>query len=71
MIAQYNQRRRLFVAGPNEIGLACGEPKGAFCTFPSIEHTGLTSEQFAWALLVEEALAAVPGNAFGESGQGY
>ncbi len=71
MIAQYNQRRRLFVAGLNEIGLACGEPKGAFYTFPSIEHTGLTSEQFARALLFEEAVAAVPGNAFGESGQGY
>ncbi len=71
MIAQYNQRRRLFVAGLNEIGLACGEPKGAFYTFPSIEHTGLTSEQFAQALLLEEAVAAVPGNAFGESGQGY
>ena len=71
MIAQYDQRRRLFVAGLNEIGLACGEPKGAFYTFPYIEHTGLTSEQFAKALLFEEAVAAVPGNAFGESGQGY
>jgi len=71
MIAQYDQRRRLFAAGLNEIGLACGEPNGAFYTFPSIEHTGLTSEQFARALLLEEAVAAVPGNAFGESGQGY
>ncbi len=71
MIAQYNQRRRLFVAGLNEIGLPCGEPKGAFYTFPSIEHTGLTSEQFAKALLFEEAVAVVPGSAFGESGQGY
>ena len=71
MIAQYDQRRRLFVAGLNEIGLPCGEPKGAFYTFPCIEHTGLTSEQFARALLFEEAVAAVPGTAFGESGQGY
>lgn len=71
MITQYNQRRRLFVTGLNEVGLACGEPKGAFCTFPNIEHTGLISEQFAKALLFEEAVAAVPGKAFGESGQGY
>ena len=52
--------------------MPCGEPKGAFYTFPSIEHTiGLTSVQFARVLLFEEAVAAVPGNAFGESGQGY
>ncbi len=67
----FGQRRRLFTAGLNEIGLARGEPKRAFYTFPSVEHTGLTSEQFAKALLFEEAVAAVPGNAFGESGQGY
>jgi len=71
MIAQYDQRRCLFVVGLNEIGLPCGEPKGAFYTFPSVEHTGLTSEQFARALLFEEAVAAVPGNAFDERGQGY
>jgi len=71
MIAQYDQRRRLFVAGLNKIGLPCGEPKGAFYTFPSIRHTGLTSEQFARALLFEQAVAAVPGSAFGESGEGY
>ena len=71
MIAQYNQRRRLSATGLNKIGLACREPKGAFYTFPPVEHSGLTSEQLAKALLFEEAVAAVPGNAFGESGQGY
>ncbi len=71
MIAQYNQRRRLFVAGLNEMGLACGEPKGAFYAFPSIEHTGLTSQQFARALLFEEGVAAVPGEAFGDCGAGH
>ncbi|MHC3129146.1 MAG: aminotransferase class I/II-fold pyridoxal phosphate-dependent enzyme [Candidatus Bathyarchaeota archaeon] len=71
MIARYNQRRRLFVAGLNEIGLPCGEPKGAFYAFPSIEHTGLTSQQFAKALLFEEGVAAVPGEAFGDCGAGY
>jgi len=59
------------VTGLNEIGLPCGEPKGAFYAFSSIKYIGLTSEQFARALLFEEAVAAVPGNAFGESGQGY
>jgi len=71
MIIQYNHHRRLFVGGLNEIGLPCGEPKGAFYAFPSVEHTGLTSGQFARALLFEEAVAAHPGAAFGESSQGY
>ncbi len=71
MVGEYDQRRRMFVKGLNEIGLPCGEPKGAFYAFPSIEHTGLTSQQFARALLFEEEVAAVPGDAFGESGRGH
>ena len=71
MVAEYDQRRRMFVKGLSEIGLPCAEPKGAFYAFPSIEHTGLTSQQFARALLFEEEVAAVPGDAFGESGRGY
>jgi len=71
MVAEYDQRRRVFVRGLNEIGLCCVEPQGAFYAFPSIEHTGLTSKEFAKALLFEEGVAAVPGDAFGESGRGY
>jgi len=71
MVADYDHRRRLFVRGLNEIGLRCIEPKGAFYAFPSIRHTGLTSEQFASKLLMEERVAVVPGNAFGASGEGY
>ena len=71
MIAAYDQRRRVFVAGLREIGLPCVEPKGAFYAFPSIEHTGLSAQQFARALLFEDGVAAVPGDAFGASGRGY
>ena len=71
MISEYDQRRRVFVQGLNDIGLPCREPKGAFYAFPCIEHTGLTSREFARALLFEEGVAAVPGDAFGESGRGY
>lgn len=44
---------------------------GAFYVFPSIKITGLKSEEFCEKLLDEENLALVPGNAFGEAGEGY
>ncbi|MDI6655525.1 MAG: aminotransferase class I/II-fold pyridoxal phosphate-dependent enzyme [Candidatus Hydrothermarchaeota archaeon] len=71
MVKQYNQRRRLVVKRLNEIGLTCFEPRGAFYTFPSIKKTGLSSEKFAEHLLKEEKVAVVPGNVFGESGEGF
>lgn len=71
MVAQYAERRRLFVKGLNEIGLETLMPEGAFYVFPSIRSTGLTSEQFAEQLLLEERVAVVPGTAFGECGEGH
>lgn len=71
MVADYDRRRRFFVRGLNALGLPCHEPGGAFYAFPSITPTGLTSEQFAERLLLEERVAVVPGNAFGASGEGY
>ena len=54
-----------------EMGLPCFEPFGAFYVFPCIEEFGMTSEEFAFALLDEENLAVVPGSAFGDSGEGF
>jgi aminotransferase len=71
MVADYDQRRKLIVKGLNEIGLPCFEPKGAFYAFPSIKSTGLSSEEFAEKLLLEEKVAVVPGSAFGQCGEGY
>ena len=71
MVADYDRRRRFFVNGLNEIGLDCYEPKGAFYAFPSIKHTGLSSEEFAERLLEAERVAVVPGSAFGPSGEGH
>ncbi len=67
----YDQRRRLIVTGLREIGLVCPEPHGAFYAFPSIASTGMTSEQFAEALLKEAGVAVVPGSAFGPAGEGH
>jgi aminotransferase len=71
MLASYTKRRRVMIDGFTRLGLACGEPKGAFYVFPSITSSGMTSEQFAEKLLFEEQVAVVPGNAFGAAGEGY
>ena len=67
----YDGRRKLMVEGFRSMGLECFEPLGAFYLFPSIKKTGLTSEEFANRLLVEEKVAVVPGTAFGDSGEGF
>jgi aminotransferase len=71
MVEEYNRRRKLIVSGLNAIGLECNMPGGAFYAFPSIRSTGLTSDEFTEKLLFEEKVAVVPGNAFGECGEGH
>lgn len=71
MVEEYNRRRKLIVNGFNKIGLTCREPKGAFYAFPSIKSTGLTSEEFCQRLIESKKVAVVPGNAFGDSGEGF
>ena len=67
----YNQRRRFLLNSFKEMGLDCFEPYGAFYVFPSIKEFGMTSEEFATRFLEEERVAAIPGTAFGDSGEGY
>lgn len=67
----YNQRRRFLLHEFIEMGLKCFEPYGAFYVFPCIKEFGMTSEEFATKFLEEEKVAAVPGTAFGKSGEGY
>ncbi|MGG3571249.1 aminotransferase [Bacillus gobiensis] len=71
MKKSYRRRRNIFVESLNEAGLNCHNPGGAFYAFPSIKNTGMSSEEFAEKLLVQEKVAVVPGNAFGESGEGF
>lgn len=71
MRGEYDMRRRLIVDELNKLGLTCFEPEGAFYVFPSIQSTGLTSEEFCRRLLEEKHVAVVPGNAFGDSGEGF
>ncbi|WP_314591879.1 aminotransferase class I/II-fold pyridoxal phosphate-dependent enzyme [Paenibacillus terrigena] len=71
MIQSYDQRRRKFVQGLQDIGLPCKEPEGALYAFPSIAHTGMSSQQFAKKLLEEAEVAAIPGDVFGSGGEGH
>lgn len=71
MRRSYRRRRNYIVKSFNEIGLDCHKPGGAFYAFPSIQKTGLSSQEFAEKLLVEEKVAVVPGDVFGESGEGH
>lgn len=71
MLEEYDVRRRLLVSGFNKLGLTCREPKGAFYAFPSIQSTGMTSDEFCEKLLTSKHVALVPGTAFGASGEGF
>lgn len=71
MKASYDHRRKLMLKRLREIGLECFEPRGAFYMFPCIKSTGLTSDEFCTRFLQEEKVAVIPGNAFGEGGEGF
>ena len=71
MRGQYDMRRRLLVDRLNAMGLTCFEPEGAFYVFPSIQSTGLSSEEFCDRLIYSHRVAVIPGSAFGECGNGY
>ena len=72
MVAAYEQRRSAVVAGLNAIeGVSCRTPQGAFYAFPNIKAFGKSSDELANFLLEEAGVAALPGTAFGEYGEGY
>jgi aminotransferase len=71
MVKEYNRRRRVVVSSFRKMGLDCFEPLGAFYVFPCIKSTGLNSEDFCEKLLLSEQVLVVPGNAFGQCGEGF
>ena len=71
MTREYNRRRRVLVDGFKKMGLDCFEPLGAFYVFPSIKSTGITSDEFCEQLLISEKVLTIPGNAFGDCGEGF
>jgi aspartate/methionine/tyrosine aminotransferase len=72
MVAEFGRRRDIFADGLNAIpGIHCLKPQAAFYLFPNISGAGLRSDEFADRLLNEAGVAALPGTAFGEYGEGY
>ena len=71
MRGEYDRRRKYLLEGLRELGLSCFEPRGAFYAFPSIQSTGLSSEEFCERFLMEKSVAVIPGTAFGEGGEGF
>lgn len=69
---EYNKRRKILVDGLNLIdGISCIEPDGAIYAFPNISGTGMTSDEFAKFALEKAGVALLPGNNFGEAGEGF
>lgn len=68
---EYDKRRRFLLKRLSEMEISCFNALGAFYVFPSIKKFGLSSEEFATRLLEDQKLAVVPGNAFGDCGEGY
>lgn len=71
MVDEYNRRRRYIYNGLKSIGIESFEPQGAFYIFPKIGNFGLSGEEFCNKLLYDYKCAIVPGNAFGDSGEGF
>jgi aminotransferase len=71
MREEYRRRRNFIHAALNDAGLKCHKPAGAFYAFPRIPECGMTSKEFALALLDKENVACVPGTAFGSCGEGF
>ena len=67
----YLNRRNLLVNRLNRMGLDTNMPHGTFYVFPNIQKNGMTCEEFCEKLLEKEKVACVPGNAFGEHGEGF
>ena len=68
--AEYLRRRNFVYRRLSEF-LEIRKPEGTFYAFPSISSTRMGSEEFAEKLLFGKKVAVVPGNAFGECGEGY
>jgi aminotransferase len=69
MASQYDRRRNFVLARLREMGLDCFEATGAFYVFP--ECPAEDDDAFAEELLREQNVAVVPGNVFGDAGDGH
>lgn len=72
MMAEFRQRRDLFIGGLNSIpGFHCAMPGGAFYAFPNITEVSSSSKELADYLLQTGGVACLAGVDFGAYGEGY
>ncbi len=71
MKEEYDIRRKYLLKRFREMGIECFEALGAFYVFPCIKPFGMTSDEFATALLKSKKVCVVPGTAFGDCGEGF
>jgi len=72
MKKEYFDRKNILVEGLNDInGISCVDPGGAMYVFPNIKETGMTSDEFSEYVLGKIGIGVLPGNNFGENGEGY
>ncbi len=72
MVAEFKRRRDIVVEGLDRLpGVSCASPRGAFYVFPNVKGIGRKSAEIADTLMQEAGVAALPGTAFGEHGEGY
>lgn len=69
MLQAYSERRDWLIPALNDLpGITCTTPQGAFYAFPSVQGTGLSSEELTTRLLEQAHVAVTPGDAFGAPG---
>lgn len=69
MVESYDDRRRFFVKGLNEIpGITCLVPQGAFYAWAKVDLAEKDSFEIADYLLDEARVAVVPGDCYGKGG---
>jgi aspartate/methionine/tyrosine aminotransferase len=72
MRRSFAERRDVVVKGLNRLpNVTCRTPGGAFYAFPNISGTGWNARELTRRLLEEAYVALVPGESFGENGEGY
>ena len=72
MVAAWDRRRIMVCDGLDALkGITCPRVEGAFYAFPDIRGTGMSAMEFSDHMLKEAHVALVPGNAFGDAGEGY
>jgi len=66
------ERRDILIGGLNDLdGVSCVTPEAAFYAFANVIKTGITSAKYADRALEEVGVCMLPGECFGEFGNGY